>query len=96
MTHEERAISLARQQGLGPMTYYLIETARALDRLTEEIEEMRPEPPAPNTDNTGRRGKYRPLVPPDTVRRDSRLLAVCAAGGGALVLAVEGVLAWLL
>lgn len=95
MTHEQRAYELARQQGLGPMTFHLIETAHALDQLIEE-NQMRPDPPAPNTANTGRIGKYRPLVPPDAVRRDSRLLAAAATAGGAVVLAVEAVLAWLI
>lgn len=93
MNLEEKATAAARQGGAPPMTL-LIDLAREVDALKENA--MRPDPPAPNTQNTGRAGKYRPLVPPETVRRDSRLLVAAAGLGGMAVIAVEAVLAWLI
>lgn len=86
MTLEEQAIAATRQGGTPPFTL-LINLAREVDTLKENA--MRPDPPAPNTENTGRTGKYRTLVPPGRPQKIQRgikaSLVVAGFGAAALV-----------
>jgi len=77
----------ASLQGGAPVNDLLVEIATSIEALKEDIDAMRPAPPAPDTPNNGRTGKYRKLVDPGTPKKRERAMTglIAAVGFGVAV-----------
>lgn len=72
----------AALQGGAPLSAFVVELARALDAVKEDIDAMRPAPPEPDTPNTGRIRKFGPLIEPGRPKKRDRLAVAGIAAGG--------------